>query len=345
MAATVSAQKEDRVVFTCGSIGYSVRDIIDAAHFRGEIERPWRDYLRRVAAEQRASETGAEAESSVIDEAAVAFRYDYDLITAEETEAWLDARGLTLADFSEYFARGYWGRTHGSPRAADVAFVDANAEQRGTFTTDLILSGELDKMATRLASRVAARTAAKDFSPPLPIPAPDWLERIGRDGAWFTEMRELEAAYEQAREKVLTPEAIKRELTSLRLQLTRLEVEMIELESRDAANEALMCVRDDGMSMADVAQEGRYPFRRTEMLLEEVQLEQQQKFLSLTTGSILDPIPRADGFVLSRLLAKHEPNVEDPQVRERTEDRILQRHFTDLSSGRIQWRLMPAVPT
>ncbi|MFL6568551.1 MAG: hypothetical protein ACJ8LI_05245 [Chthoniobacterales bacterium] len=344
MAATVPAQKEDRVVFTCGPNGFSVRDIIDAAHFRGEIDRPWRDFLRRAAAEQRASETGAEAEGSAIDEAAVAFRYDYDLITAEETEAWLEARGLTLSDFSEYFARDYWGKTHASRRAPDVAFIDGDAEQRGTFTTDLILSGELDRMATRLAWRVAARAATKEISPPLATSAPDWLQRIGRDEVWFNEIRELEAAYEEAREKVLTPEAIKRELTSLRLPLTRLEVEMMELESRHAANEALMCVRDDGMSMAEVAHEGRYPFRRTEMLLEEVQADQQQKFLSLTTGSILDPIPREDGFVLSRLLAKHEPNVEDPQVRARIEDRILQRHFTDITSGRIQWPLRPGAP-
>ena len=43
---------------------------------------------------------------------------------------------------------------------------------------------------------------------------------------------------------------------SLRLRLTRFEIERIELESRDAAKEALFCVREDGMSMEEVATEG-----------------------------------------------------------------------------------------
>src|SRR3954463_15898368 len=148
MAATVPAQKEDRVLFTCGPKAFSVRDTIDAAHFRGEIERPWRDFLRRAAAEQRASDTDAEAEGSAIDEAAVAFRYEYDLITAEETEAWLEARGLTLSDFSEYFARRQWTEDlSGRVDAPETAFEEAAAEERDLFLVDLTLSGELDRMS------------------------------------------------------------------------------------------------------------------------------------------------------------------------------------------------------
>src|SRR3954463_12056712 len=157
MAATVPAQKEDRVLFTCGPKAFSVRDTIDAAHFRGEIERPWRDFLRRAAAEQRASDTDAEAEGSAIDEAAVAFRYEYDLITAEETEAWLEARGLTLSDFSEYFLRQYWGKTHAARRAPDIAFGDPGAERRPTFTASVLLSGDLARTPPGHEWRVAAR--------------------------------------------------------------------------------------------------------------------------------------------------------------------------------------------
>ncbi len=46
MASTVSAQKEDRVVFTVGSRNVSVRDIIDAADFRGETGPHWEELSR-----------------------------------------------------------------------------------------------------------------------------------------------------------------------------------------------------------------------------------------------------------------------------------------------------------
>ena len=152
-------------------------------------------------------------------------------------------------------------------------------------------------------------------------------------------MVETEAAYQRHCETRLTKEARERELGALRLPLTRFEVEMIELESRDAAREAFMCVRDDGMTMADVATEGRYPFRRTELVLEQIPDDMQQKFLSLTPGSLLEPMPREDGFLLTRLVQKKEPKLDDPDVRERADQRILSRHFFDLSSGRIRWRI------
>ncbi|HEY0368138.1 MAG TPA: hypothetical protein VGC85_00945 [Chthoniobacterales bacterium] len=353
MPTTAPAQKEGRIVFTCGSAEHSVRDVIDAAHFRGEVASHWQEFLRRAAAEQHANDSGTEPDSSAIDEAAVAFRYEYDLITAEETEAWLDARSVSLAEFGDYLTREYWGKSAARSEPPRIRFDEASAEQRETFVADLTFSGELDRMAARLAWRVAARegaeAAAIDAERALFLKrhelgatdVSDWLNAIGRDEVWLREMLELEAAYETRRARLLTADAIKREITALRLPLTRLEVETLELESHDAANEALMCVRDDGMSMEEVANEGRYPYRRAEMVLEQVPVELQQKFLSVTGGTVLDPVPRDDGFVLSRLIAKHEPTAADPQVRARIEERILNRHFADLTAGRIKWSLPP----
>jgi len=355
MASTVPALKEDRVIFAGGASSYTVGDVIDAAHFRGEVEPFWKELLVRVEAERKAGETEAELDGSEVDAAAVAFRYQYDLITAEETEAWLETRGLTLADFSEYFAREQWGKTLGGKvKPSESAYATGPAELRELLMVDLVMSGELDRMATRLAWRVATMDAAKGAPADLTdeeqkqfcernglnvAEIAHWLSGLDRDQAWFDQMMTLEAAYRARCAKLLTAEARTRELGALRLPLTRFEVEMIELESGDAAREAFMCVRDDGMSMADVAQEGRYPFYQTEMVLEQIADDLQQKFLSLTPGSILEPTPREDGFILTRILAKKEPTLDDPDVQARVKERILERHFADLTSGRIQWRL------
>ena len=85
MTSALPAQKEDRIVFTAGP-KFSVRDVIDAAYFRGEIDSHWVELLARLAAEKR-SESGAEVDNSVIDAAAVTFRYEHDLITAEKQSA------------------------------------------------------------------------------------------------------------------------------------------------------------------------------------------------------------------------------------------------------------------
>src|SRR5450755_555113 len=157
MASSTPALKENRPVFACGAKDYTVRDVVEAAHFRGELEPLWRDFVIRCAAAQAAEESEAELDDAAIDEAAVAFRYQYDLITAEETEAWLEARGLTLADFSEYFARLQWAREFSErTKTTPAAYEESSPEERDLFIVDLILSGELDRIAERLAWRVAA---------------------------------------------------------------------------------------------------------------------------------------------------------------------------------------------
>ena len=135
------------------------------------------------------------------------------------------------------------------------------------------------------------------------------------------------------------PQARQHELAALRLSLTRFETEIIELESRDAAKEAFFCVREDGMSMEEVAIEGRYPYRRADFILEDISLEAQQKFLCVCSGQVLKPIERGDGFELCRIVTKIEPRLEDPRVKSRIDQRLLDRHFSELVSKYVERRL------
>jgi hypothetical protein len=350
---------DNKVIFVCGDRDFRVRDVIDAAHFRGELEPEWRNLLRRIAAERKADEQDLECDDEAIDQAAEQFRYEHDLITAEEAEHWLAERGLTLSDFSTYFVRHYWAEKWDDiePEAAD--FLSAPSDLRELQTNELILSGELDRMAQRLSCRVAARCAAKDRAiDPQLIAAEEglflersslsgdqlagWLERLGRDLEWFRDAVAMEAIHRCDCDALLSRQAREREVAALRLPLTRFEVETIELDSLDAAREALLCAREDGMSMEEVAAEGRYPYRRPELLFEEIPEDLQQKFLSAHPGEILEPIAHGDGFHLCRITGKTEPDVDDPAVKERAERRILERHFSDLMTRDIQWRILLA---
>src|SRR4029077_10868045 len=129
-----------------------------------------------------------------------------------------------------------------------------------------------------------------------------WLEEMGRDSQWLDEMLAIEAAYGAHCDTLLVPQARQRELMALRLRLTRFEIELIELESQDAAQEALFCVREDGMSLEEVATEGRYPYQRADFLLEDLPADAQQKYLSVSEGDLLEPMPHSDGFELCRII-------------------------------------------
>jgi hypothetical protein len=138
---------------------------------------------------------------------------------------------------------------------------------------------------------------------------------------------------------LLVPEARQRELMAQRLHLTRFEVERIEFESYDAAKEALFCVREDGMSMEEIAIEGRYPYRRTEFILEELPDDAQQKYLSVSQGDLLEPMPHGDGFELCRVIQKVEPRLEDSTVESLVDQRLLDSYFSDLTSKHTHRRL------
>ena len=360
MSSRESVSPHDIVVCACGTQEYAARDAIDAALFRGELEEKWQTFLRHVAAEERADELELDLDESTISAAAEEFRYSHDLITAEETETWLANRGLTFDDFSDYFARQYCVSAveEGfSPR--QIEYTSADTELREMFVAELILSGALDDMTLRLMKRLAARCAGEEpssealamerqeFMHRVGIEATqlvEWLKESGRDLQWLNEMLAIETAYKIRCDTLLVPEARQRELVALRLRLIRFEIERIELESHDAAKEAFFCVREDGMSMEEVATEGGYPYRRAECLMEDVPADVQQKYFSVSQGDLLEPIPHGDGFELCRIIKKTEPRLEDPIVKSRVDQRLLDHYFSDLTTRFTQLRLSVPVP-
>src|SRR6516225_858433 len=355
MAITESTSGLHLLVCTCGEREYTARDAIDAAIFRGELDVKWKEFLDEVEAEKRADELELELDESAISSAAEAFRYEYDLITAEETEAWLANRGLTLDDFAGYLTREYYASTLQEEIIPDeIEYPSAEAELHQLFLAALILSGELDRMTGDLIVRLAARCAGKEPSSDATATEKQkflhrngiksaqlasWLEQLERDSKWLDEMLAMEAAYQKHCDTLLVPEARQRELLALRLPLTRFETEMIEVESLDAAREVLFCVREDGMSMQEVATEGGYPYRRADFILEDLPVDAQHRFLSVSAGEMLKPLARGDGFELCRILKKIEPQPDDPKVKSRIDRRLLDRHFAELTSKYTQRRL------
>src|SRR5215475_6149703 len=223
MTSTKSVSPDNVIVCACGTREYTARDAIDAAVFRGELAEKWQTFLRHVAAEDRADELELELDESAISTAAEEFRYRHDLITAEETEIWLANRGLTFGDFSDYFARQYCvGVLDEDFSAEQIEYTSADPELREMFVAELILSGALDEMTTKLMWRLAARCAGREVSPEViaaekrkffhrvgiePMQLADWLEELGRDPKWLHEMLTIEAAYRMHCDSLLAPEA------------------------------------------------------------------------------------------------------------------------------------------
>jgi hypothetical protein len=341
-------------VFSVGDRSWSVDDVIVAAHFRGELDGWWKEVLRWDACESRGTDPGG-ADEAALQSAIEQFRYERDLITAEETERWLEARGLTLDDFSDYFVRHSRGqRPAGEGPAIPPAFSEPTARQRDLLRIELLLSGGMEAMAVGLSWRLAAldgngtgisseliEAERARFFQRTGLGARDvahWAASTQRDQSWLEEMLACEAAYQLEAGRVLTDEQRERLLHELRIPLTRVEVEVLEVESLAAAREATLCVREDGACLEEMARQGGYPHRREEVLIENFPPELQQRILCAALGEVLEPIPQGDGFCLWRTMAKTEPELDDAGIRARVERQLLELHFSDLAARCVRWQ-------
>jgi len=348
----------DIVVFLVDDKPVNVGDVIDAAAFGGGLRASWLDLLRKLHRENIAVESDMEADDEKVQVLADQFRYDHDLISAEETEAWFEKRALTMEDFHDCITRQFWDEELSArepPEPIDLSA--ASSEQRDLLRAEVLISGQFERFATALSWRMAASRNpgdASDGSRELEeqernrfvertgietAAIEKWLETLGRDSAWFQEMLKMEAAYRDHRARALTPEKRSRMVSSMRLPLTLLEVETVEFDRADAANEAYLCVHEDGLSMEELAKMGRYPYTKRELLVEDLSEDWQRRFLAASEGATLEPVSDDGVFHLCRLLRKQEPKIEDSSVSRRVDQRVLESYFTELSAQCVRWVL------
>src|SRR5688572_16968245 len=89
-------------LFFAQGVRYAVDDAVAAAFFRGAMDSAIDETLRLNAADERAAELGIEPADQVLQASSEKFRSRHNLITAGETEEWLEARNLDTDDFGDW---------------------------------------------------------------------------------------------------------------------------------------------------------------------------------------------------------------------------------------------------
>jgi len=308
----------------------------------------------KIACEEEAARCNLEPDEAAIDAMVDRFRYENELISAEEAEAWLDRRGLSPDEFQDHFIRCYWREALKEKVMPDqVEPSGVLPEQLPMLQVDLLMSGAFGPLAVGLSRRMIARAAAGapagadrleaerglflERAGLEPGAVEGWLGSLDRGRDWLEGMLEMEAAYRAACDAILTPQRLSRSLAAARLPLTRLELERVEFDSPDAAREALLCVRDDGLSLREVARESRYPFERLDLLAEDIPEDQRQKLLCAGIGEIQEPAQVGGVIHLSRVLQRTEPTLADTTIRSRLERKILDTYFSEAGATDVRW--------
>jgi len=303
----LSEEGQREGLFAIGSDVYGWDDVVRLAKARGV----WSELEVEVrAGEEALAELGAGGEVPDDDEveaAARRFRYECDLLAADELEDWLERHRLVEQEWEAYLRRA----------AAREQLPEATGRTRhdvseGEIWCEGVCAGRLGGLADDLA-RLAAVSPG-------------------------TAVEQLDAAFANFRAAAVDAQSVAREVELNRLEWLRFTYEGLAADDEGAALEAALCIRADGEPIEAVAERASLPMLDDECWLEELDPALATRFLAAATGDVVGPISVEDGFVVVRVTSKTAPSLEDADVRARAREGALERAVERLVADRVVWR-------
>lgn len=344
-------------VFQVGGDSYCWADIAFAAVVWGEWERLRLQVREGLACLGSHRASGRPLPEAEIQSAAADFRYERELIAAEEAEAWFSRWGISAHEWMEYIRRSVL-RARLESRLPEIlaAHPVADADVAAASGVEAICSGLLTRLAPRFAARAAAhdqmRAAHQNGGPLYPdedLAAvrrgfPTDVQSLGLDLGEDTQhesatrLARLELALRDFRTAVVTPRAVADQISSHHLEWIRVAYQTLIYPAEAMAREALLCVREDGMDFPDLAAATVVAdLRENEQWIGELQGPLNAGLLGARAGDVLGPFAIGGGHALLRLTDKRLPRFEDEQVRSRAETAALQRALSNELQTRVHW--------
>jgi hypothetical protein len=97
------------------------------------------------------------------------------------------------------------------------------------------------------------------------------------------------------------------------------------------------CVREDGLSLIEVAMESGRAIRDTRVLLESLDPELQDAVLSAGVDQLVGPIAVDAGYEVVWVAGKATADLSDPLVRARAEAAVVQQVVSRAVLSHVRW--------
>jgi hypothetical protein len=340
-----------RPIFSLAERVFAWEDIVLAAYVWGEIARLELRIARADAAERALVKRGQQPTEDDVDEATTRWRYDHDLISADDLDAWLAAREL---DADEWLA--YVRRAESLARAGEVrpggraSSVDVDA----SLYAEAMCSGTIGAVAQRLAQCAAAHGRAVDGGRRRAVPTAKVRAALDRLPPAITKrgLYDLNAAESRKRVEVIVRasadaerfandvgagELIEHEIESYVLEWTRLRCRALRFDAEDAAREAALLIREDGLTIAKVAAASKTRVRVMDVVLEDVDGALRDRLVGARPKDLVGPVLVEDAFLVAVVEQRVPPTSKDRDVRKRAKDRVVQRALGAEVDRRIRW--------
>jgi hypothetical protein len=295
-----------QAVFSVGDKEYNWEDVVLSAKVRGDWDELERGLIQGLACLRRAD---AKRDPLPVQEATLeanAFRYKRNLITAEETETWLKLWPLSTEEWMGYIRRSLLRRKWADNLSEIVSkYPVSDDEIRSSIRSEAVCSGYLARFARDLAGRAATYERLKEGSDTainrerIESYLGVLLQRVGSHDLEslahqplerLVNLATLEAAFEESSDRCLTPEALRSCVAANRIDWIKLGLDYVAFHDEHAAREGALCVKEDSMTLAEVAADAQQPLRHITLYIEELGGELKSAFLACAEGEILGPV-------------------------------------------------------
>lgn len=343
-------------VFSVGRRRYRWEDVVLAGYLWGDISRLEQGTREAIACRKRLDDRGEAPTVTEVETTAEEWRYERDLLSADDLQEWLTARGIDMDDWLEYIDRLAL-RTRWSAELDAIvrAYGVSSDELDACVYVEAACSGTLGMLAERLAGRAAvygrvteksprAKTSTKSERKTVLDGLPAHVKRRGVIGvapAATRERAELVAdifvSFDQFVDEVAAPAALEREIEAHALDWTRLDCETVAFVSDEAAREAALLIREDGMPLADAAKIARAVVQKASYVLEDVGGELKDRLVGAFPGDLVGPVSGDDGLLLVGIVDRVSPSMKDASILARARDRVIRRTIRREVSRRVRW--------
>jgi hypothetical protein len=345
-------------VFAVGSRLYCWEDVVLTGLVRGDWAVLERDLRYGLACLARARAANVLPTKEELRAAAASFRYERNLISADEATAWLARWKVRPEDWIDYLRRVLL-RTRWPADADAIAdcIPPSDAEIDVARHAEAVCSGTLSHLARELAERAACvvcvKPASGDDAAADDVASDDGAfdggdgllavaEDLGIPRARSCErlvvLRNVERSYRAFRRHVLSARAIAGEIRAHQLEWTVVACDSIAFDSEPAAREALLCVRADGQSLRDVARAARRAYTARRLYPDQLPSPLGSRLAGAQDGELFGPLAVDGTFVVLQVRGKTSPTNDDPEIISRAESSLFRRVAQRELMTVVQWQ-------
>lgn len=333
-----------RQAFSIRDVDFTWLDVALGAMARGQ----WPAFEQRLA-QGLACLARAEAEDALpseeaLDGAATAFRYDRDLIAAADVNAWLERTGIPADDWIAYLNRDLL-RDRWSDDLDDILdrFSPSARQLSAVTVAEGICSGSFERFLGALGGRAGFvfendpeqfRRLCVAHEAPASLAAAaahlahthaHWLSMRSAPDVCsrLTAVLQIESTFDALIDGIAANGRLRDIVDANRLEWMRLELDTVSFPIEPAAREAILCIREDGLTLYDVAALSHRSVGRRAVALEDIDPDHRDRLLAAEPGRVVGPLTIDDRFEVTALVSRTPATLGDPAVATRARQALV----------------------